>query len=54
MPTPVERYSGSAARKALETEINFIMSGEKNAATARAVAEREIRKPAEIAGKEPF
>jgi hypothetical protein len=44
VPTPVERHVGNAARVALETQINYIMFGEKNAVQALADAEAEIRK----------
>jgi multiple sugar transport system substrate-binding protein len=44
VPTPVERHVGNAARVALETQINYIMFGEKNAAQALADAEADIRK----------
>ena len=44
VPTPVEKYVGNAARVALETEINYLMFGEKNAAQALADAEANIRK----------
>jgi multiple sugar transport system substrate-binding protein len=44
VPTPVERHVGNAARVALETQINYIMFGEKNAPQALADAEEEIRK----------
>jgi gamma-glutamyltranspeptidase len=44
VPTPVEQYVGNAARVALETEINYLMFGEKDAAKALADAEENIRK----------
>ena len=52
VPTPVEQYSGNAARKAMETQINYIMFGEKDAAQALADAEAEIRKLSETAKTE--
>ena len=52
IPTPVEQYSGNAARKAIETEVSNILFGTKDVTTAIQDAEKGIIEAVEKAKSE--